>query len=191
MFLSDTLGNLYKWKFPDWAVIPASGYVTVWCDEDNGQSGYHASFKFLNNGESVYLYDSISGMLDSLTFGWSYSDLTVARCPNGTGGFSNNIVATFSAYNTCVVSVPETMQAGPVKVYPNPSNGNMVLEYSFESDAQVIITDMTGKTVLAGTLLNGGHQAAISLDGVGSGIYLMRVMQNGTQLDSRKLIVIK
>lgn len=182
IYLSDTLPNLGKWNFPDWATIPANGYLIVWCDEDNGQSGYHSNFKFWNPGESVYLYDSIAGMLDSITFGYSYADLTFARCPNGTGGFSGNTVATFNAYNTCVASVADNQAAGWINVYPNPNNGL----FTVEALGELEIYNVLGEKIIAQRLET--TKTEVDLRSYAKGIYFVKIAYE-SKTYSKKIII--
>ncbi|MDD4857228.1 MAG: CotH kinase family protein [Candidatus Krumholzibacteria bacterium] len=84
-FLSDNT-NLTKWVFPDTTIGPG-GYLIVWADDDEGQSGLHAGFKLSASGESIYLTDLDTVVVDQVVFGVQTTDLSTGRYPNGTGDF--------------------------------------------------------------------------------------------------------
>ena len=54
MFLSDKLSQPEKYKIPDGTVIPANGYLIIWCDKESGTQ-LHASFKLDNKDDNVIL----------------------------------------------------------------------------------------------------------------------------------------
>jgi hypothetical protein len=82
-FLSDNPEAPRKWQFPAGTVIPASGYLLVWADENGGDSpGLHASFKLAAAGETLLLIDSDArqnALLDQVAFGRQQSDRSHGR----------------------------------------------------------------------------------------------------------------
>ena len=89
MYLTDKIGNLKKWAFPENTTIPAQGYLLVWLDEDGkADVGLHANFKLSRNGETVMLVDTDTRgnqVLDSVTFDKQEKDVALGRWPNGSG----------------------------------------------------------------------------------------------------------
>lgn len=53
MYLSDNFKKPHKYKIPEGTVIPANGYLVIWCDEDQGTE-LHSNFK-LGNKETSYV----------------------------------------------------------------------------------------------------------------------------------------
>ncbi len=86
--LSDNALNPGKWTFPD-TLIAAQSHLIVWADEDNGQQGLHANFKLSAGGEAVVLTSPELVIIDSLTFGAQTTDISMGRCPDGTGAFAS------------------------------------------------------------------------------------------------------
>lgn len=72
-YLSDDPNDPRKWPFPAGTVIPASGYLLVWADEDGqATAGLHASFKLSKTGEEIFLTDTdanFNAVLDHVVFG--------------------------------------------------------------------------------------------------------------------------
>ena len=84
-FLTDDLGTPDKWAFPN-VVIPAGGFLLVWCDEDLDDGPLHADIKLSTGGESIGLFSPASdGMqqLDAYTFGPQTEDVSEGRAVDG------------------------------------------------------------------------------------------------------------
>jgi hypothetical protein len=97
--LSDKFSNLGKWTFPDTSIAPY-GYITVWADEDVSQVGLHANFALSKSGEAVIMTNADLVFIDSLTFGAQATDISLGRCPNGSGAFLA-LTPSFAAANAC------------------------------------------------------------------------------------------
>jgi len=85
--LSDDKSELGLFKFPNGTSIAPNSYLVVWADKDTDQEGYHADFKISASGETVYLSNSTSSILDSIEFGDQNADESFGRYPNGTGNY--------------------------------------------------------------------------------------------------------
>ncbi|HXG49596.1 MAG TPA: lamin tail domain-containing protein, partial [Methylomirabilota bacterium] len=77
--LSDD-GNARKFVFPEATTIAAGGYLIVWCDAvTNTTPGLHAGFSLERAGESLFLYDAQTNLVDAITFGLQIPDYSVGR----------------------------------------------------------------------------------------------------------------
>lgn len=89
MHLSDNPAKPLKWRFPDGIQLDPGEYLLVWADEDGGdEPGLHANFKLSRRGETVWLYDTDergNQLLDSISFGAQYEDVSFGRYPDGFG----------------------------------------------------------------------------------------------------------
>jgi hypothetical protein len=56
------------WTVGEGVVIPAFGYLLIWCDEDPDQGPTHATFKLSSDGESVVLWDPNGEEVDRVDF---------------------------------------------------------------------------------------------------------------------------
>jgi hypothetical protein len=83
LYLTDNAANPRKWAFPSGTMIPASGYLLVWADENGTATpGLHASFKLSASGEQILLIDSDANnnqVLDAVTFGLQTVDVSYGR----------------------------------------------------------------------------------------------------------------
>ncbi len=80
-----------------------------------------------------------------------------------------------------------------VKVYPNPTRGAFEIEFaSAESGTATLeLTDATGRTVYRTTFeaVKGNNQYSVNVtDSVSSGLYLLRLVQGGTQHTTRLMV---
>ncbi len=87
-YLTDDLTNPNKWKIPAGAVIGANSCFLVWADGYNhGHTAqvhfFHTNFKLSADGEQIGLYDAGGNVLDTLSFGHQYSDISYGRISDG------------------------------------------------------------------------------------------------------------
>jgi hypothetical protein len=95
-----------------------------------------------------------------------------------TGEFCINAVPSIPAVTTTETANPYTQVPIFMKVFPNPTNGDFVLELNgFDSmkDVRVDIYNMSGMKVLTSELTKDG-KTEFSLSGKPSGIYLIQVI---------------
>jgi hypothetical protein len=86
--LSDDVLAPGKYIFPAGTLIPARGYLTVWCDRNSDAPGLHTGFALSERGQTVALFSPADGgwnVNDYVTFGLQLADLTVARAADGGG----------------------------------------------------------------------------------------------------------
>ena len=82
LYLTDDLDDLTKWQIGSVEAIPANGFITIFADNDEGQGGFHASFRLSSNGETVALVQALNNeliIIDSLTYGNVPFKATVGR----------------------------------------------------------------------------------------------------------------
>ena len=68
-------------------IIPAHGYLVIWCDKESPLSQLHASFKIDAEGDELQLMAADESWTDRFAYPAHKSDQTVGRYPDG----SNNI----------------------------------------------------------------------------------------------------
>ena len=125
-FLSDDGNDLSLWEFPDTTIF-ANGYLTVWADKDEDQQGLHADIKLSSSGETIYLSNSDTTIIDEVSYSGQETDYSYGRYPNGTGSFMQ-MTPTFGTENIDgVTSVEDKQLELPSSFsleqnYPNPFN---------------------------------------------------------------------
>lgn len=89
--LTDTWTNRLKWSFPLGSVVPAGGFLTVWCDGEEGEStsgAIHASFRLSPTNGVVALVRNEGGasgttILDYLAWRSLPADRSLGLVPDG------------------------------------------------------------------------------------------------------------
>ena len=74
-----------QWPMPD-VVIPAGGYLLIWCDKDLEDGPLHGDFKLSTDGESIGFFSPIGDgnqQLDAITFGEQTADVSQGRETDG------------------------------------------------------------------------------------------------------------
>ncbi len=186
-FLSDDPEELQKWTFPDTS-IAAGGYLIVWADEDEDQSGLHADFKISAGGESILLSDPSATILDEIVFGEQETDISFGRFANGTGDFQA-MNPTFGALNSGVSSTssippcedPRTpcgaFAKTQVSVFPNPVRDVLTVELqeALSNTTTLRVYNGLGQVVQQQQLGAGEKRIEMSVYLLASGIYTLQL----------------
>lgn len=82
---------------------------------------------------------------------------------------------------------------GMLKVFPNPANGYIILEYKLETDAEttILIQDMRGITIKRHNTNSKQDQIIMIVRDWAPGIYIASLKINGLLMESAKFAVIK
>ena len=117
MYLSDNLKKPQKYQITkDNAsintIIPAHGYLVIWCDKLEPQSQLHASFKLDADGGDVLLTAADESWNDHLVYTTMKGDETVGRYPDGSATVIKMNLPTIAMSNinssyTTAVTQPE------------------------------------------------------------------------------------
>jgi hypothetical protein len=96
---------------------------------------------------------------------------------------------TTSVSNTCRIANPET----ETKVFPNPTNGQLTVEFSSQAGGKytITVTDMTGRVVLSNDLTArpGLNQHEMDLGFANAGLYMVYVKDTDGKITVNKVTV--
>jgi hypothetical protein len=82
------------------------------------------------------------------------------------------------------------MKAMNFKLSPNPVNdGFITCHYNIPQDAELQITDLTGRVILQSTLSADNNIATIALDNFVKGLYIVHVIMNAQIIYYDKIII--
>lgn len=132
--VTDNLNTPRKFVLQAGTVVPAKGYLLLWCD-DRGE-GLHTSFKLSADGEEIGLYNAEGELVDQMEFGGQYTDVSYGRT-----GDKSNPWAFFS--------VPTPEGANKTEAYRGMSNQPMILTRGglFDGPVTVAVTNDLGGRV--------------------------------------------
>jgi hypothetical protein len=101
---------------------------------------------------------------------------------------------TLNTLSTTGIATTPQVQAGSFTVYPNPASTafNTVINSEAAGSANMIVADVTGKTMLAKTieLVKGAQTIATDASQFAPGIYFVSLNHNG-KTETQKLVIIK
>lgn len=146
--------------------------------------------KRLNNDTSVY-YTRLGEEME-IIFPGVYNTGIIYAATHGLGMFMDK------AYHDPIVSVSSYRKQtvdNTLKVYPNPTNNKITIDFTLSKDEQVQlnIVDITGKIVSSNNIGNrdtGLHSEIINCSNLPSGMYFVNLKTN-TQNKTTKIIVTK
>ena len=86
--ISDSLAQPMKYALPEGSVVPANGYLLLWCSGNQTDAGeLHVPFGLRAYEEDVVLASRTGRVLDSVSYARQEADMSMARVPDGTGEF--------------------------------------------------------------------------------------------------------
>ena len=119
MYLSDNPEKPKKYQITaaleGTTIIPAHGYLIIWCDKLEPQSQLHASCKLAAEGGDVLLTAADESWTDRFTYTPMKDDETAGRYPDGSGDVVTMNVPTIGKTNIAgsySVSIPQTDVTG-------------------------------------------------------------------------------
>ncbi len=96
-FLSDDINELNKWQFP-YVSLGTGQYYIVYCDKEG--TGRHTTFGLNADGETIFLSDKSGNIIDQVTYGIQFPDISFGRNPSGQDQWSFCSVPTPGGINT-------------------------------------------------------------------------------------------
>jgi len=207
LFLTDDLAQTTQWMFPD-TTIEASGFLLVWCDNDETDGPLHTNFKLSGDGEEIGLFGRLAAgnnTIDSYAFGAQTADISEGRLPDGDDNWVFFEVPTPGDSNTTTAIDDEDTGspagATPLALLPNrPNPFKPQTTIAFTSPnrglVRVSVFDVAGRWVatLTDTEYDAGSHSVI-WDGrserglrVPSGVYVIR-MESDAGARSMKVIL--
>jgi hypothetical protein len=198
-FLSDDSDDLTQWVFPDTSIL-ANGYLTLWADNDEDQQGLHTSFKLSGSGETIYLCDNDTTIIDEISYSDQTTDLSTGRYPNGIGPFVQ-MAPTFGIENVNEITSIEIQQSeipsdySLEQNYPNPFNPSTLINFSIPENGMVTLKvfNILGQEVAE--LVNdvktaGNYEVSFDASSLTSGMYIYTI-QSGNFSASKKMMLVK
>ena len=150
--ISDSISQPKKYTLPEGTVIPANGYLVIFCSGNEGltESGeLHAPFGLRAYAEDVVFSSKRGTILDSYSYTVQETDSSMARVPDGTGEFAAT--------------------AHPTPGYANDDAGYQAFSASVtRAKSDVYISEAIAKNLTAKAAPDGNYYDCIELHNRGS-----------------------
>ena len=180
-------------------IIPAHGFIVIWCDKEDPVSQLHASFKLSAEGGDILLTASDGSWSDKLTYPLLKADETAARWPDGCADVYVTNIPTIAksnlrkAYMTGVaqpgLSGIEDTMADDNALAVHYHAGSLVVSGRASSNAQILVHNLAGQTVASlSASLTGGY-AEVPLNGLSNGVYVAIVTDGDGHKTSCKFVL--
>ena len=211
MYLSDNPNKLKKYQIASPlttdggdlqspTVIPAHGYLVIWCDKLVPLTQFHTSFKLAAEGGDVLLTAIDESWGDRLTYTMMTDDQTAGRYPDGTDDVymmniptigKANITSSYVTFveqeNPVVTGISDIAAANSLQV--RYANGRLVVEINADADIRVSVANLSGQNVLATTSCVSGGRADVGVSQLRSGIYVAIVSDNKGNKAACKFVI--
>jgi hypothetical protein len=184
MYLTDDFSNTTKSSFLSGTTIAPHSYLTILADEGTTSSSViHAAFKLSASGEKIMLSNGAGVVIDSVSFGAQTDNISLGRCPNGSGSFVAQSSYTYGTENNCSsAAVVETESDNGLIMYPVPANNILNIKQNNKSSQSITIINSMGEVIYKDDL---NSDLQINTSAWPNGIYLI---QQGWS--AKKLIII-
>lgn len=177
-------GTLHSWSmtFVDNSPMPVLAYAdTIICLSQVLEVSIDEYDSYLwstgNNTQTADLFGNVLGL--------GTYDVSVTVDLNGCTGISNSFSLTVDA----CLGVEELGDLS-IDVYPNPSNGQIVLDITGDSEGLMLeVMDMNGKRVYSESTgeFTSGLRKTVDLTNLANGMYFLK-LDNGTSSSTKKII---
>lgn len=136
---------------------------------------------------AVYAQEVISNQGESLSIPQQlFYDYTIGEAVIETVSNSGTLTQGFHQTNWSIVSIQNLSEASSAKVYPNPFNDELHLEFTKASNANYQLIDAEGKTVLRNAV--NAQKETIATQNLTMGSYTLIVTQQDQKTNIIKLI---
>lgn len=75
-----------------------------------------------------------------------------------------------------------------LRLFPNPANTLIHLNFDFQKDDKIIILDMMGKIVQEKTIEDANSQTTLDLNHINAGVYIVHLQRSSTTIEKKKMI---
>lgn len=183
-------------------IIPAHGFLTVWCDKLAPVNMLHASFKLAAEGGSVLITAKDGSWSDELKYEAHNGDETVGRYPDGsTKVYLMNMptINDNNMYTTYMTEVNQGGESGISGQYVSNNNGlkisyaagHLIVRSEQAKTAEVSVFTLSGQAVCKGHLGISSGRSELDISSLSEGCYIGRATDEEGNTVTCKFILTK
>lgn len=191
MYLSDKPDNPKKYQIVGGeasTIIPAHGYLIVWCDKLEPLSQLHAAFKLDTDGGDVILTAEDESWSNRLTYAAMRADETAGRYPDGTSNvFTMNVptIAKTNIISSYVTAVEQPTETAVPNLMAEADNlgiryvvGRLLINGTPTESLQIRVVNLAGQLALSIPASLSGGYAEVSIEQLPAGVYIAHATDN-------------
>ena len=189
MYLTDNVKKPQKYQITKGdgqvsTIIPAHGYLVVWCDKLDPLDQLHASFKLAAEGGDIMLTAEDGSWADQLTYTEHKADQTVGRYPDGGAEVFVMNVPTIAQANLTSSYVTAVDQSGSVGIKEAKRQsslsaryvlGSLIVRGNSDGSVKADIYNMAGQSVASHAATMQSGYAELPVGQLPTGIYVAHV----------------
>lgn len=93
-------------------------------------------------------------------------------------------------YGACLTaSIAENTENSSVSAFPNPASNLVNIKYNVTGEAQLLISDITGKTIKNIRLNNNTQSVQVDVSDLKAGVYIYSIQSGSKRIVSKKLVI--
>ena len=186
MYLSDNVDKPKKYQIAAngiSTIIPAHGYLIVWCDKLYPESQLHAEFKLASEGGDVLLTAADESWCDHFVYTEHKGDETVGRYPDGAADVyvmntptiaKSNIMSSYMIVveQPVITGIRDLMADTAEELSIRYTEGNLAIRSTSAERLQVRIANLAGQLVATLPVELTGGATEISVEQLPTGVYV-------------------
>ena len=206
MYLSDNLNKPQKYQITKDntsinTIIPAHGYLIIWCDKLEPVSQLHASFKLDAEGGDILLTAADESWNEHLVYTTMRGDETVGRYPDGSADIIKMNIPTIAKSNitssyTTVVTQPDSTTGisdvtadNTVGISIRYVAGRLIIRSAMPvASTKIDICNLAGQSLGTMTADLSNSYAELTLDRLPAGCFIARLSDGRGHTTSCKFI---
>ena len=186
MYLSDNVDKPKKYQIAAngiSTIIPAHGYLIVWCDKLYPESQLHAEFKLASEGGDVLLTAADESWCDHFVYDEHKGDETVGRYPDGAADVyvmntptiaKSNIMSSYMIVveQPVITGIRDLMADTAEELSIRYTEGNLAIRSTSAERLQVRIANLAGQSVATLPVELTGGATEISVEQLPAAVYV-------------------